>query len=309
MLQRSQTWNRFVLAYLILSAVLLTLYPFQFQPYDPAEYWRWKVSLPDLVRNFLLLFPVGLVLRHAFRKSHALSLFCGFLLSLSVEMAQMFLPVRSSNIIDITSNSVGALFGSLFHQWAFAGSLPSSISIPFAFMLVPLCWVIALRAAVDPAASLAIVPCAIAGFILLHVVVLECQFSAKGLFNWLKRNSILAIWSFIVFLPLVSVFHFIGFILLVAVPLTFNSLRPLSRQTRNHWIPVALFIGFVTMAVVNAFWYFTTESPIWKPDDPFWNLRPSLRLIEIFLSSAVLLSSRPLTNLLPNFGSGDQPIR
>ncbi len=160
--------NIFILFYLLLSIALLTFHPFQFQPYVSSERWQLGITLYDFARNVLFFLPFGLVLRHLFKKSHGFSLLVRLLLSFSVETVQLFLPLRASNVSDLISNSTGALLGSLLHQWAFASSLLSSVGVPFAFMLMPLYWTVALRADTEPVEALAIVPYLSAGLVLLQ---------------------------------------------------------------------------------------------------------------------------------------------
>jgi len=303
---RGLCWNAFILFYLGLSIILLTLHPFQFQSFAPAEQWKWEFTLQDFTRNVLFFSPFGLVVRHLFRKPHVYALAVGFLFSLSVEMTQLFLPIRASNFSDLLSNSTGALLGSLFHQWAFAFSLPSSVGVPFAFMLMPLCWTIALIADAQPAAALAILPYAIAGLILMNTIVLR---DSKTLFKTLKKNSVIALWCIVVLLPLVSVFHFLGFVFIAAVPAVLGGIQQLNPYIQKRLIPLALLVGFAVAVSTNSFWYFTTPDPVWKPSDPIWNLTPSLRLIEILLSGITALSAQALTDLLPNLRTGDQPVR
>ncbi|MEM6599331.1 MAG: hypothetical protein AAF635_14415 [Cyanobacteria bacterium P01_C01_bin.69] len=44
--------------------MLLTLNPFDFQPYVLSEAWVWRISIEDISRNVLLFLPLGIVLRH-----------------------------------------------------------------------------------------------------------------------------------------------------------------------------------------------------------------------------------------------------
>ena len=301
--RQNQYWNIFILFYLILSIALLTLDPYQFQPFVPSEQWIWEFTLQDFTRNVLFFSPFGLVVRHLFRKSHGFSLVVGLLLSFSVETTQLFLPIRASNFSDLLSNSTGTLLGSLFHQWAFANSLPGAVGVPFAFMLMPLCWTIALRADTEPVAALAIVPYLSAGLVLLH------SLPPTSPIRSLKKTLIIVLWCIVALLPLVSVFHFIGFVFVAAIPLALRQIRQLSPLAKRHLIASALLSGFVFAVLLNSCWYLTTPDPVWKPDDPIWNLRPSFRLVEILLSSIIALSSRFLIEQMPEMGPSQQPVR
>lgn len=305
---QSRHWNIFILFYLVLSIALLTLDPYQFQPYVSAEHWKWEFTPKDFTSNVLFFSPFGLVIRHSFRKSHGFSLLIGLILSFSVETTQLFIPIRASNFSDLLSNSTGTLLGSLFHQWAFAGSLRGSVGVPFALMLMPLCWTVALRADLEPVAAWAIVPDLIAGLILLHTVVSASDFP-KNRSESAKKNIVIALWCIVALLPLVSVFHATGFVFLAVVPLALKQIQQLSPQAKKRLLLGALLSGFVFAMLINSFWYFTTPNPIWKPDNPSWNLGSSLRLIEVLLSGIAALGSRFLVEQMPELGPSQQPVR
>ncbi len=315
---KGRRWNIFILFYLILSIVLLTLYPYQFQPFSASEQWKWEFTLQDFTRNVLFFAPFGLVVRHLFRKPHGFSLLAGLLLSFSVETTQLFLSIRASNFSDLLSNGTGTLLGSLFHQWAFASSLPGTVGIPFAFMLLPLCWTVALRADLETTATWAIVPVLLAGLVLLHTIVFASDFKSsqskgsqsKGSQSEdNKKSIIIALWCIVVLLPLVSVFHLTGFVFVAVVPLALKQIQQLSPQAKKRLVLAALLSGFIFAASINGIWYFTTPNPIWKPSNPIWNIGSSLRLIEVVLSGIAALSSRFLIEQMPELWPGQEPVR
>ena len=71
----------------------------------------------DITLNILGFMPLGFVL--AWKKpahSIGLALAAGFAFSLSIEMVQALIPGRDSSLIDLASNSVGALVGALLSR-------------------------------------------------------------------------------------------------------------------------------------------------------------------------------------------------
>ncbi len=99
-----------------------------------------------------------------------------------------------------------------------------------------------------------------------------------------------------------------GFVFIAVVPLLLKQIQQLSPQVKKRLV-LALLSGFIFAVAINSFWYFTTTDPIWKPDAPIWNLRPSFRLIEVLLSGIAALSSRFLIEQMLELRPGQQPVR
>jgi VanZ family protein len=110
---------RGLLAYAVAVAVLATLAPFDFQ-LVPARGMAVLVLFDDVLRNLLLLFPAGFLYALAERPRlgpHALRVLgLGLALGLGVELCQLLLPSRHSNLIDVLSNGAGAWVGALAAQ-------------------------------------------------------------------------------------------------------------------------------------------------------------------------------------------------
>lgn len=117
-----------------LIVLLATLFPFD--PFWPAglrfaELFRnfeWDITrhstaskIYDITTNIILFAPLGVgvaarVLRSGFRRRNLAlltAILAGMLLSMSVELVQLFLPQRDPSLIDILSNTIGALAGGL----------------------------------------------------------------------------------------------------------------------------------------------------------------------------------------------------
>lgn len=125
-----------------LIVLLATLFPFD--AHWPAGHsfsqifqrFEWDITrhstaskIYDITTNIVLFMPLGFgvaarVLRSGFRRRNlavAAAAITGMLLSMSVEMVQLFLPERDPSLIDILSNTTGALVGGLvvrsWGQW------------------------------------------------------------------------------------------------------------------------------------------------------------------------------------------------
>lgn len=134
-----------------LIVLFATLFPFD--PHWPAglsfsqifQRFVWDIArhstaskIYDISTNIILLIPLGIgvaarVLQTGFRYRHlavALAAIAGMALSISVEMTQLFLPGRDPSLIDIISNTTGALIGGLlvrFYGERMLAALPRRI--------------------------------------------------------------------------------------------------------------------------------------------------------------------------------------
>jgi VanZ family protein len=111
----------------IIFVYLLTLNPFQFSLFYFNRFIQFKrgyfaaliggTYIFDIMLNLVMLFPVGLViglflrnLKIDMKRSVIIATGLGFLISLSIEVSQIFLP-RSFSLVDITTNTIGACIG------------------------------------------------------------------------------------------------------------------------------------------------------------------------------------------------------
>ena len=103
----------------------LTFIPERFTPYK-----RQLLALPgiqdirrnigDILINVLAFIPLGFLLAgHFHRRDLALknallfSIIIGFLISLTIEVLQAFLPSRNSSMTDLNMNTIGAAIGGI----------------------------------------------------------------------------------------------------------------------------------------------------------------------------------------------------
>jgi glycopeptide antibiotics resistance protein len=105
-----------LLVYMIVIVFLITLIPFQF---SIPENFAFSTSgnLNDIITNILFFLPIGFLLRLSQKPGSdrvcLLALVLGITVSLSVETCQLFIPGRSSTIVDVVTNGLGAWIGAV----------------------------------------------------------------------------------------------------------------------------------------------------------------------------------------------------
>jgi VanZ family protein len=155
-----------LLGYLLLVVLAITLAPFDFRTQGAARWTLSEWTVLDLTANVLLFLPVGFLLRQggdvelARRDRLALrAVIFGLVLSASIETAQLWLPERWSSPWDVLTNTSGAWLGALLHDRLHARSDPTALlgrlglELPLmglAYLLVPLGWLSAVAAPVEP---------------------------------------------------------------------------------------------------------------------------------------------------------------
>lgn len=115
---------RWLLGFILLLMLYGSLQPFRLRhvefssPLELLTRLRWGVApLDDLIVNILLYLPFGATLawvlpeRWSRLTRVAFATLCGFLMSLSVEVAQWFIVTRFASLADVAMNTTGALLG------------------------------------------------------------------------------------------------------------------------------------------------------------------------------------------------------
>ena len=101
--------------------------PYYFKPYKKPVlekvYVRWeeyRKNLLDIVINIAGFIPLGFLLSMyltqkglTFSKALMLSIVAGFVISLTIELLQYFLPTRTSSMPDLIANTMGTALGTL----------------------------------------------------------------------------------------------------------------------------------------------------------------------------------------------------
>lgn len=176
-----------LLGYFILIILFLTLNPFYFAL--PGKFdISYHFSIDDFIINILMFLPVGFFYHLTIRRPGALIL--GILLSISIEITQFFLPVRTSSITDIFANASGAGVGALLHkkisehlvikQTAIGQLKLETPLVGFLYALTPLLFVNSLSFDATPRYQLLTLLLGICGSVVISEVV----------YNWWQKNDL-----------------------------------------------------------------------------------------------------------------------
>lgn len=148
--------GRATLAYLALMMAIITLAPFQFAArpvHGLSPLWDWG----DIVMNILMFVPFGFIYQLTRPAGSPATLWrvcaLGALLSGCVETAQLFEATRYSSLVDIATNSIGAMLGAALYAFVVArihgedAVRTLALELPLMaliYLLVPLAWLIGL---------------------------------------------------------------------------------------------------------------------------------------------------------------------
>jgi hypothetical protein len=165
-----------VAGYLALVILVVTLVPFRFAVPDRIVLTGFT-GPGDLVANVGFFWPLGFVLAFAGER-RALQL--GFLLSVSVEVTQLFLPGRFPSLLDVATNTLGAGLGgatcglvrSALARRADAGGV-LALDLPLAgllYLFIPLLWLSGLASTGDPSRRWLALVVGLAGVVVLAAI-------------------------------------------------------------------------------------------------------------------------------------------
>ena len=156
--QEQSTFGYALLSYTVIMVVLITLIPFEFRIPDKIQF-TWATDAEDFFANIILFLPVGFIFRLSRGTNqdrfgiHALIF--GTLLSVAIEIAQLFVHGRYTSIIDVITNGSGAWLGGLIFVFLKrtlkeerTGRLPA-LELPLmnlVYLLIPLMWLTGLSA-------------------------------------------------------------------------------------------------------------------------------------------------------------------
>lgn len=203
--------GRATLAYLAVMMGIITLAPFQFAArpvHGLSPIWDWA----DIVMNVVMFLPFGFVYQLTRPAGSPAPLWrvlaLGALLSGCVETAQLFEATRYSSLVDIATNSAGALLGSVVYSFVVAriqsenAVRTMALELPLMaliYLLVPLSWLIGLTSAGSARAWLVLPIAVFAGSIMgtVHAAYLApSRGFARG---WLLLAALL--WFAVALLP------------------------------------------------------------------------------------------------------------
>ena len=155
LIERQRQLGGALVGYLIATIGVITLVPFTFRL--PARLTLTGfTTLSDLVQNIILFVPLGFFAGFAGRRP----LVVGAMVSLTVEVAQQFIPGRFPSLLDLATNSLGAALGGICYHAVNAAIGRTgqtfgvrALDLPLlgsTYLLVPLVWLSSLASTYDP---------------------------------------------------------------------------------------------------------------------------------------------------------------
>ncbi len=147
-----------LLGYFALLIILLTLYPFYFVLPEHIQI-DLRVRPVDIIENMILFLPLGFLYRLT-GGGYRGTIIIGAVLSIGVEVLQIFIPVRTAAPVDIVTNTLGAglgawLYDQLATRIAMTPAMVGRLALEtplmgLVYMLVPLLWTNALTLDREP---------------------------------------------------------------------------------------------------------------------------------------------------------------
>ena len=114
--QKQSTFGYALLLYIVIVVVLITLIPFEFRIPDKIQF-SWETYPEDFFANIILFLPLGFIFRLCRRTNQGRfcinALIFGTLLSVAIEVAQLFVHGRFTSAIDVATNGLGAWLGAI----------------------------------------------------------------------------------------------------------------------------------------------------------------------------------------------------
>lgn len=153
--------TRLMLGYLLASVAVVVLAPFEFAAPGPLEWWpagSGGTTIADVVLNVVLFVPLGFLADRlgGGRRAPWRTALLGVVVSLAIEVTQLFIPGRYTSLVDVASNGAGAWLGavgsavlrrSIGADARLAGRLILELPlVGYLWLMVPLLWLDALSA-------------------------------------------------------------------------------------------------------------------------------------------------------------------
>lgn len=201
-----------LLFYILVVTLLFTLapYDYSFTNFNNLNrFFSWEIR--DSIMNIILFIPIGFLLYPILpeSKKYIYAALFGFLFSSFIEFNQIFIPTRSPGLNDIVTNSLGALIGSLGHQyikkyvWAKSEKL-LHLGIPvmsIIFLMIPLLWLSSFASEYEVNRLWLLFLLGIIGAILVSEIYIN-RIPHKGFIYLILFSFLLSSWYLICVFPL-----------------------------------------------------------------------------------------------------------
>ena len=200
-----------LLFYILIVTLLFTLAPYNYsftQLNNLNKFFDFQ--LIDSIVNVILFIPIGFLLFPILpeRKKYLSVILFGFLFSCFIEFNQIFIPTRRPGLNDILTNTLGALFGSLGHQYIKKYIQDRSerlvhLGIPvmnILFLMIPLLWLSSFAADYEGDRLLLLLLLGIIAAILVCEIYIN-RIPEKNFINLILFIALLSIWYLISIFP------------------------------------------------------------------------------------------------------------
>lgn len=206
-----------LLIYMVLIVFLITLFPFDFRM--PAKIHIKILTNPaDFMANIVLFIPIGFLFKLSRRAGRDVlclkALFWGFLLSISIEFTQLFIPGRYTQVIDVITNCLGSWLGAILLvllkgqlSGERAGKL-FSLELPLmnlVYLLLPLMWLNGLSIGAEAARLWLLLLLGLFGTAVLCSISIY-RFRNTGALSFAKLSFFAMSWFLVATLPVLLKF-------------------------------------------------------------------------------------------------------
>ncbi len=313
-----------VLGYLIAVTLIITIAPFRFAT-APVHGLTSVWDVADIVMNVVMFVPIGFVYQlsrpagapvHWFRV-----LTIGACLSGSIEIAQLFEPTRYTSLIDVATNTAGAILGA----WVYAVALRRieggnairtlALELPLmglVYLLVPLMWLAGLASDGGARAWLMLPIVAFAGGVLGTVYAAYLEPSRRIARGWLVVAALA--WYAIALLPgrIRDVgLLFAGAALIIAVSLLRSLATARDRDAgriQRFELPTLRMVMplFATYLALSSLWPLDDADGVWRST---WALLPNedTTTVSIFLALEHVAAFTLVGYIIAEFHGRDLP--
>jgi len=215
--QKQLALSNALLMYMVGVVLLITLIPFQF--HIPQKIPSiWEINLNDSITNVFLFLPLGFLFELSRRRHKdtlcVKALGFGILVSVVIEITQVFLLGRYTSVIDVMTNGAGAWVGALIftlikrnvNQTRIAGVFALELPLMnLVYLLIPLIWLNGLSAGHEGSRVWLLVVLGLFGAIVLSSVYIHRLRYVERLSS--SKLTFLAMgWFFVAALPALA--HF-----------------------------------------------------------------------------------------------------
>ena len=288
-----------LLMYMVGVVLLMTLIPFQFHiPHRTSSIW--EINLNDSITNIFLFIPLGFLFRLSRRNHkdtlclHALGF--GILVSVVIEITQVFLLGRYTSVIDVATNGAGVWVGALIftlikghlNERRIAGVFALELPLMnLVYLLIPLIWLNGLSAGHEVSRVWLLVVLGLFGAIVLPSVYIHRLQYVERLSS--NKVTFLAMgWFFVAALPALAHFPLQSILCGIGVGIIVRLLTAFQTKTiqaeRRFELPTLrrLLPLYIFYLLLLALWPTTVAFGEWQGTVHFQELMFNERVVFIF---------------------------